>query len=432
MEWIYITLIILGILILGTTIMYKQQLIQVGDIGREYLKGILEYYTIPENTAPLGNLVNITAETNFTHLNISTSAPYDSLVGYWNFDGDKENTLLTTHYDWSKYNNDGTGVGNVTVNNTNCIYGDCANFDGSSFINIISLNWTTSSYWAQLSGIWKHIAYNGTSTFVDGVAQCPDGTSFINKLGGYCIDKYEASTPGCEVVGNNCASAQTGYCTACTPDAGVFGSSSSSTGTTVLAYSKPNVAPLVRVSQLQARQMCANAGKHLCTDEEWMGASNILGKVYNLPTDLAVAPYRCITGSSTYCNYAGNSNKACNTTLWSGGNSNCSSAEGVYDMVGNVWEWTNETVYYTKPCNTAVAGFCYINATSGDWQTSSTSPVYGNDGVYFTANTTTNKAVSRGGYWGGGAIAGPFCAYLHIAPSVVDVAIGFRCCSGQG
>jgi len=34
-------------------------------------------------------LTNVTAETgvrNFTHLNISTTAPYDDLIGYWNFD----------------------------------------------------------------------------------------------------------------------------------------------------------------------------------------------------------------------------------------------------------------------------------------------------------------------------------------------------------
>jgi len=37
-----------------------------------------------------GDLVNVTAESgasNHTHLNISNSAPYDSLVGYWSFVG---------------------------------------------------------------------------------------------------------------------------------------------------------------------------------------------------------------------------------------------------------------------------------------------------------------------------------------------------------
>lgn len=251
MKWIYITLFILGILILGATIIYKQQLVQVGNIGREYLKGFLskgtipiyqtsytgDYivlsksgneslyevnitknkdgtslicleagfdnitidsktgsrYVVPEKlsfykseelekqedliktknelsaTSPTnpnkfcyiadperdfylkfgdnsivviqnsqvysGNLVNITAETNFTHLtinNLSTNAPYDSLVGYWNFDGDLENTKLTKAYDFTKYNNNGNYTGDVITNNTNCIYGDCAKFDDNA------------------------------------------------------------------------------------------------------------------------------------------------------------------------------------------------------------------------------------------------------------------------------------------------------------
>ena len=352
----------------------------------------------------------------------------NSLVSWWRMDDVNATTGVTDYMG----RNNGTRVNAVQTDAGKL--GKGMSFDGNSFINIISLNWSTSSYWAQLSGIWKYIVYNGTSTFVNGVAQCSDGMAYINKLGGYCIDKYEASTPGCEIVGNNCANyTHADYCpTICIPTVGVLGGVNSATGTTALAYSKENVAPLVGVSQKQARQMCANAGKHLCTDEKWMGASNIKGQVYNLPSNLKDAPYRCVTDSTTYCNYAANLNKACNTTLWSGGNSNCSSAEGVYDMVGNVWEWTNETVYYTKPCNTPVEGYCYINATSGDWQTSSTSPVYGNDGVYFIANTTTNKAVQRGGAWDSGADAGPLCAGLYGAPSGVSRAIGFRCCSGQG
>ena len=87
-------------------------------------------------------LTNVTAETgdaNFTHLNISTTAPYNSLVGYWSFDGDKEDTLLTTHYDFSDEGNDGTGVNQVNTTSTGCLtdFGNCAQFDGvGDFITI--------------------------------------------------------------------------------------------------------------------------------------------------------------------------------------------------------------------------------------------------------------------------------------------------------
>lgn len=87
---------------------------------------------LEEKVASQSILVDVIAETgqaNFTHLNISATAPYDSLVAYYPFDGDRENTKLTTHYDWTKYNKDGTGVADAVINNTNCVYGDCAKFD---------------------------------------------------------------------------------------------------------------------------------------------------------------------------------------------------------------------------------------------------------------------------------------------------------------
>lgn len=99
-----------------------------------YLKIGENSITITESQiATQSNLNNVTAETgksNHTHLTISTTAPYNSLVAYWSFDGDKENTKLTTHYDWSNNNYDGTGVGDVSANTTCGIIGEGACFDG--------------------------------------------------------------------------------------------------------------------------------------------------------------------------------------------------------------------------------------------------------------------------------------------------------------
>ena len=50
---------------------------------------------------------NITQKNNgtiaFARLNVSSTAPYDSLVGYWSFDFDNS----TKAFDWSGNNNDG-------------------------------------------------------------------------------------------------------------------------------------------------------------------------------------------------------------------------------------------------------------------------------------------------------------------------------------
>lgn len=231
---------------------------------------------------------------------------------------------------------------------------------------------------------------------------CPEGMAYIDKLGGYCIDKWEASRP--DATGSS------------------MGSDTSK------AVSQAGVIPWVSISQINARTACENAGKSLCSDEEWLGAANVQGQVYYLPINLATAPYYCVTDSSTSCldnSYL--SGEACDTGTYSGGMSGCYSAEGVYDMVGNVWEWTDEVVDVTNPDGTA--GWKYANQ-EGEWQ-STTSGLwnkYGNDGVYFPTSTT-GRAVGRGGNWGRGATAGPFSAFLAYAPPSTSSSIGFRCCS---
>ena len=293
----------------------------------------------------------------------------------------------------------------------------------------LNLSFGNGTYTSQIFNTGSNVSLNNMSWNYQRV-QCPANMSYINKLNGYCIDKYEASALGCEIVGKNCGNyTHASYCaTICVPTDGILGGVNSDTGTTAIAHSRANVAPFVGVSQKQARQMCANAGKHLCTDEQWLAAADLKGQYYNLPTSLSASPYYCVVDSGTYCNYAGNSNYACNTTKYKNGDSGCNSSAGVYDMTGNVWEWTNETVNYVKPCTPATSGYCYWNGTG--WGTSGNAK-FGNDGVYYLDNSTTRSgyAVLRGGRWADGAGPGPFGAALHNAPSDVHSAIGFRCCS---
>src|SRR3989339_104030 len=227
---------------------------------------------------------------------------------------------------------------------------------------------------------------------------CPNDMAYVSSAGGFCIDKWEASRP----------------------DA----TDSSMGSDTSMAISQAGVIPWVSISQIDSRTACNNAGKRLCSDEEWLAAANIQGQVYYLPTNLAVSPYYCVTDSSTYClGHSYSAGDACNT----GNKTGCVSKEGVYDMVGNVWEWTNETV---DVIDSGSAEWKYANSSNG-WQ-SSTSGLwnkYGNDGVYFPV-TTPGRAVLRGGAWDRGALAGPFCASLGIAPTAAGNSFGFRCCSG--
>jgi formylglycine-generating enzyme required for sulfatase activity len=227
--------------------------------------------------------------------------------------------------------------------------------------------------------------------------------AYIDKLGGYCIDKYEASRP----------------------DA----TTSSMGSDTSKATSKAGVIPWVSISRNNAQIACTNAGKHLCTDDEWLGAANVQGNYYNLPSDLAVAPYYCVIGSSTYClDHSYSSGEACDTGTYSGGASGCYSSEGVYDMVGNVYEWTNEIVNVTSPSGTEAWHYISTNGLTYSTSSSVDNGYFGKDGTYFVVSATGN-AVLRGGAWYSGALAGPFCANLYYGPADAHSDLGFRCCS---
>ena len=280
----------------------------------------------------------------------------------------------------------------------------------------VNLSFNNGTYESKVFSTGSNVTFNNLSWAYQRI-QCPQNMSYINKLGGFCIDQYEAHALN---SGGSLATPPT---------------SAGATDTLIAAGGKAgsafNQTVWVYIDQTEARTACSNAGKKLCSDEEWLAAANLQGNIYNLPADTASSPYFCVTGSGTYClDNSPGGGEACQTGAnKTGGVSSCVSSEGVYDMVGNVWEWTNETVEYTKPCNQPITGYCYWNGTVFQTGTDANTAVYGNDGVYFVYNTTTNKAVIRGGSWYDGAFAGPFSAYLSSAPTAANYNIGFRCCS---
>ena len=91
---------------------------------------------------------------------------------------------------------------------------------------------------------------------------------------------------------------------------------------------QPDAAPKDMVSQEEAANICKKEGKHLCSIEEWQAACR---------------------GKDGFKYSYGNSYKQskCNTNTKaakrSGRKTQCRSWYGMYDMNGNLWEWTSST-----------------------------------------------------------------------------------------
>ena len=166
----------------------------------------------------------------------------------------------------------------------------------------------------------------------------------------------------------------------------------------VRAVSAPDLIPQGYINQRQAGAACDQAGKRLCTNEEWLQAcQGDAGRVY---------PY-----GDTYAEGACNEGRTCHPVaqyfesgeewIWSelghpcinqlpdsvaptGSHPACATPETIFDLHGNLHEWTSDP-----------------------------------------------SGVFRGGFYVDASINGTGCAYRTIAHGVThwDYSTGFRCCA---
>ena len=211
-------------------------------------------------------------------------------------------------------------------------------------------------------------------------------------IGTYCVDRYEAYVVELDAVGN-----EQPHSPFLVVD-----------GLTIRAKSAGGVTPQGYISQVQAAAACQNAGKRLCSADEFHRACR-----GDDPTDYY--PYGGTTHIAGACNEGKGSSVAkffgTDASKWTYANFNdpilnmwdgglavtgaypqCQSPYGVFDCVGNLHEWGDD------------------------------------------APDAKGHGRFRGGFYGDAEVNGPGCLYTTSAhePTYHDYSTGFRCCMDAG
>jgi len=213
--------------------------------------------------------------------------------------------------------------------------------------------------------------------------------------------------------------------------------------------STANGAPIVHITQEQAATACPT-GYHLITNDEWMTiARNVEAQTANWADGVIGSTVasggglkRGNVGEATSVGYngddpeygTGRDEKA--KLVLSNGNE-------VWDLSGNVWDWTSGTINgVDKPVGNSSAWVEWDTVTdfngTGDGNGNSDDYLPSNNiwnadhgvGRYYQgANTGGPFAFLRGAYWNGTSNAGVFAVRLGNTPTLQHYFLGFRCAS---
>jgi len=236
---------------------------------------------------------------------------------------------------------------------------------------------------------------------VAGPDGCPEEMVYVTIAGGgFCLDRYEASAGEkcpAKLPANQDETRQNLDAVDCRPAA------------------IPGQLPWRNISQNQAAIACAKAGKRLASNKEWLQAA--LG-----------TPDKAAGWTADDCHVAKN---------WTSGHPGqtgsarqCVSAAGAFDMIGNVWEWVDGTVYEGKFKEKILPDQGFIKSVDEDALANETDKAGGDlnyNQDYFWIKNKGTRGIARGGYWDNQADAGLYAAYVVSLPSFSGDGIGFRC-----
>ena len=218
---------------------------------------------------------------------------------------------------------------------------------------------------------------------------CPEFMVRVeNGEGSFCIDIYEVSPNDDCIIKNPQSTTDTANNISqrnCQPQ------------------SVPQALPWTSVARPQAAELCAKVGKRLPTAKEWYESA--LG-----------------TTDGPLCNLDGSLQKT-------GSYEECVSGSGAFDMIGNVWEHTSETIsdgmYQGR--NLPTEGYVALIDDSGVALETLPEPsvLYHED--YFWAKEQGYFTLIRGGFYGSKADGGLYAVHAQTDQNFASAAIGFRC-----
>lgn len=230
-------------------------------------------------------------------------------------------------------------------------------------------------------------------------SKCETGMVFVGTSdGGFCIDAYEAST------GTNCPISD---------PASKSQSSDNIAITSCEPISAAKKTPWRNISRDQAELACARAGKRLPSAPEWYKAA--LGT----PDSDSISNDGCNIGL-----------RGAGALAQTGVRTECKSPAGVYDMIGNAWEWMQETVTDGQYRGKSLPSEGYITGIDGDGTPVSTNHDVPDESFfkdYFWIDASETRGVLRGGYWNSQTDAGQYAINITVPPSFSGEAAGFRC-----
>ena len=253
-------------------------------------------------------------------------------------------------------------------------------------------------------------------------SSCPTGYIPVPGSGtygtkGFCVMKYEAKDDG----SGNAVSTAAGF-------------------------------PWVNINQIDstAKSAAACTGCHLMTEKEWMTlmqnvfsvtsnwSSGVIsggyfynGNSYNNPSSALAADTNDTNGYAGETNVSGRERRT--LTLTNG--------QVIWDMVGNVWEWTTGQTMGGQPGLSTDTSFTFRGwsdiDTVGNLAQNPSPATAGlmdvtecdSDGIgqiYSYSKDTPLRGFIRGGNWGGGSCSGPSSLYLARTPGRTDSYTGFR------